>query len=162
MNIPVQPAQPDPLTRREFCAYACQAGSLLAAGTFAACGGSSTSPSSTNAPPLSAVSGTVSGRTISVAIDGASALAAVGSAATVQTSLGTFLISRTAQDSFSALTAICTHEQCTVSGFASNQFVCPCHGSRFTTAGAVANGPATRSLQSYATQFANGVLTFAV
>ena len=30
MNIPVVPVQPGPLTRREFCAYACQAASLLA------------------------------------------------------------------------------------------------------------------------------------
>ena len=162
MKIPVQPARPDPLTRREFCVYASQAASLLGAGTIAACGGSSTSPTSTSAPALSAVSGTVSGRTVSVSIDSGSALAAVGAAATVQTPLGTFLISRTAQDAFTALTAVCTHESCTITGYSGTQFVCPCHGSRFTTAGAVANGPATRSLQSYTTQFANGVLTFAV
>lgn len=160
MTVPVQPAQPDPLTRREFCAYACQAASLLGAGTFAACGGSSTSPTSTSAPALSVVPGTVSGRTVSLTIDAGSALAAVGAAATVQTSLGTFLISRTTQDSFTALSAICTHESCTITGYANSQFVCPCHGSRFTTAGAVANGPAARALQTYATQFANGVLTF--
>ena len=89
-------------------------------------------------------------------------LAAVNSAAMVQTSLGTFLLARTAQDTFSALTAVCTHEGCSVTGFASNQFVCPCHGSRFTTTGSVANGPATRALQQYTTQFANNVLTFTV
>jgi cytochrome b6-f complex iron-sulfur subunit len=138
------------------------AASLVGAGTFAACGGSSTSPSSTSAPALSAVSGTVSGRTVSVTIDSGSPLAAVGAAATLQTPLGTFLISRTAQDAFTALTAICTHESCTITGFSGSQFVCPCHGSRFTTGGAVANGPATRALQTYPTQFANGVLTFAV
>jgi len=162
VKSPAQEVQAAPLTRREFCAYACQAASVISAGTFAACGGSSTSPSSSTAPPLSTVSGTVSGRTVSVTIDGASPLAAVGAAATTQTSLGTFLISRTAQDAFTALTAVCTHESCTISGFASSQFVCPCHGSRFTTAGAVANGPATRALQSYPTLFSGGVLTFTV
>ena len=141
-----------PVSRREFCACACQTAALLAAGTFAACGGRSTSPSS-NAPQLGTVPGTVSGRTVS---------AAVNSAAMVQTSLGTFLLARTAQDTFSALTAVCTHEGCSVTGFASNQFVCPCHGSRFTTTGSVANGPATRALQQYTTQFANNVLTFTV
>ena len=150
-----------PVTRREFCACACQTAALLAAGTFAACGGSSTSPS-TNAPQLGTVTGTVSGRTVSVTVDAGSALAAVNSAAMVQTSLGTFLLARTAQDTFSALTAVCTHEGCSVTGFASNQFVCPCHGSRFTTTGSVATGPATRALQQYPTQFANSVLTFTV
>lgn len=147
-------------TRREFCAYACRGASLLAAGVVTACGGSPTSPS--NATPLSAVSGTVNGRTVSVSIDGAAALASVGSAAILQTSLGTFLVARTGQDTFSVLTATCTHEACTVTGFSGSQFVCPCHGSQFTTTGAVVNGPATRSLQSFAAQFSGGVLTFSV
>ena len=162
MKIPVQQAPAGELrTRREFCTYACQAATALAAGTLAACSSSPTSPS-TSAPQLSAVSGTVSGRTISIAVDSASALASVGSAASVQTSLGTFLVSRTAQDSFSAVTATCTHEGCAITGFASSQYVCPCHGSRFTTGGAVVNGPATRALQQYATQVANNVLSFTV
>ena len=149
------------VSRREFCACACQSAALIAAGTFAACGGNSTSPSS-NAPTLSTAPFTVSGRTVTVAVDSGSPLAAVNSAAMVQTPLGTFLVSRTAQETFSALTAVCTHEGCSVTGFSNNQYVCPCHGSRFTTAGSVANGPATRALQQYTTQFANGVLTFTV
>ena len=148
-------------TRREFCSYACQAASVIAVGAATACGGSPTAPS-TSAPPLSTVTGSVTGRTISVTVDAASPLTAVGSAATVQTGLGTFLLARTAQDAFSALTAICTHENCTITGFAAPQYVCPCHGSRYTTAGAVVNGPATRGLTSYPTQFANGVLTITV
>lgn len=165
-----QPEEPRPLvlhSRREFCAYACHAATLLAAGSLAACGGGGGSPSSPSsssgsAPQLGSVSGTVNGRTISVTVDGASALAATGAAATVQTSLGTFLIARTGTDTFSALTAICTHEACTVSGFTAGQFVCPCHGSRFNTTGGVINGPATRPLQQYPTSFASGVLTFTV
>jgi Rieske Fe-S protein len=156
VKSPVQTISPP--TRREFCASACQFASLAAAAGLAACG-SPSSPSST-APPLPSVSGTVSGRTVSVTIDGGSALAAVGSAAILQTSLGTFLVAHTGQDSFNVLTAICTHEQCTITGFSNNQFACPCHGSRYTTAGAVANGPATRALQQFASQFSNGILTF--
>ena len=97
---------------------------------------------------------------VSVTIDAASALAAVGSMAMVQTSLGTFLVAHTGQDTFTALTATCTHEGCTVTGFSGTRFVCPCHGSQFSTSGAVAMGPATRALQPFTTQFANGVLTF--
>ena len=94
---------------------------------------------------------------------GSSAFAAVGSLAMVQTSLGLFLLARTAQDAFSALTSVCTHEACAINGGAAgNQFVCPCHGSRFSTSGAVVNGPASRPLQQYPTQFANSVLTFTV
>lgn len=157
MNIPLSPV-PGP-TRREFCAYACQIASAVAAGALAGCGGSPTSPS---APQMASVAGTVNGRTISVAIDSASALAAVGSAAMVQSSLGTFLVSRTAQEAFTALTAVCTHESCTITGFDGNQYVCPCHGSRFTTSGTVVSGPAPRALRQFTTQFSNGVLMFTV
>ncbi len=152
---------PEIPTRREFCAYACQAASVLAVGAVAGCGGSPTSPS-TSAPPLTSVTGSVAGRAISVTIDAASPLASVGAGATVQTSLGTFLLARTAQDAFTAFSATCTHEACTITGFATSQFVCPCHGSRFSTAGTVINGPATRALPQFATQFTGGVLTFVV
>ena len=146
-------------TRREFCIHACQYASLVASGMVVACGGSPTSPSDTSAS-LSTVTATVSGRTVSVPVDSSSVLATVGAAAIAQTSVGAFLLSRTGQDSFTVLTATCTHEGCTVNGFASNQYVCPCHGSRYTTAGAVVTGPATRALQQFASQFTSGLLTF--
>ena len=92
-------------------------------------------------------------------IDAASPLASPGSAALVQSPLGTLLVSRTASDAFSALTATCTHEGCSITGFLDSSYVCPCHGSRFDTSGRVLNGPASRSLRQYQTQFANGVLT---
>lgn len=153
--------EPSSLTRREFCAHACQAASIVGAGMLAACG-SPTSPSSVNAPQLPSVNATVSGRVVTVNVDAASALGSVGSAAITQTSLGMFLIARTAQDTFTALTANCTHDRCTVSGYSNGRYVCPCHGSQFSTAGAVSQGPANRALASYTTQFANNVLTFSV
>ena len=153
---------PPPLpTRREFCVQACQAASMLAVGALTGCGGSPTAPS-TPAAPLTSVASTLAGRVVSVQVDGASPLAAVGSAAIVQTSLGSFLLTRTGQESFVALTATCTHEGCTVSGFASPQFVCPCHGSQFSSTGAVTKGPASRALQQYATQLAGSVVSFTV
>jgi Rieske Fe-S protein len=104
----------------------------------------------------------VNGSTVVVQIDSASPLAAVGGAAQVRSSAGIFLVTRTSPDACIALTATCTHEACEVSEFADQTFHCPCHGSRFTTSGAVVNGPADRPLRQYATQFANNVLTIAV
>lgn len=148
-------------TRRAFCTQACRTASLLAVGSLAGCGGSPSSPSNIiSAPPLPSATATVSARVVSVTIDATSPLASVGSAAIVQTSIGAFLVAHTAQDSFTALTAICTHEACTITGFTNSRFVCPCHGSQFTTNGAVATGPATLPLAQFATQYANGVLTF--
>jgi cytochrome b6-f complex iron-sulfur subunit len=160
MDTPIVlwPAQ----TRREFCVRTGQAAAMLAAGVVAGCGGGGTSPSSTNTPQLGTVAAAVAGRVVSVAVDGSSALNPVGSAVSVQTSLGPFLVAHTAQDTFVALTATCTHEGCTITGFGNNRFVCPCHGSQYSTSGGVVMGPASRSLQAYPTQFANGVLTFTV
>jgi cytochrome b6-f complex iron-sulfur subunit len=149
-------------TRREFCACACQAASLLAVGALAGCGGSSSPTNPTDAPMMSVVPSTLSGRVISITVDSASPLSAVGSAAMAQTSLGIFLVAHTGQDAFTALTSVCTHEGCTVTGFANNRYVCPCHGSQYTTSGTVVQGPAPRSLQQFPTQFANGVLTVTV
>lgn len=147
------------MKRREFVAQACQVASLATLGSILqSCSGSPSSPSR-NAPPLATVTGTVASGVVNATIDAASPLAAVGSAALVQSAAGNFLVARTAPDVFVALTAICTHEQCTVSGFESAHYVCPCHGSQYSTSGAVLQGPATRSLQSFATRFAGNVLT---
>ena len=146
------------LSRRTFCLHACQAASCLALGSLAqACGGGGSSPS--NVPQLSVVNGSVSGNTVVVQIDSSSPLAAVGGAAMVRSSGGAFLVARTGSDSFSALTTVCTHETCTITGFDSANYVCPCHGSKFTPTGRVVNGPANAPLRSFATVFANNVLT---
>lgn len=147
------------LTRRDFCAHTCRAAAALTLGGAAACGGKSpTSPS--GAPPLGSVSATVAGRVVTVAVDAASAIGTVGGAAVVQTGLGTFLVSRTSTAGFTVLTATCTHEACTVTGFEGGRYVCPCHGSQYSTSGDVLQGPAPRALQAFPAQFANGVLTF--
>jgi Rieske Fe-S protein len=151
-------------TRREFCVHACQTISLASiTGALQGCGGSPMSPASSSAAsPLQSVSGTAVNGTVVLTIDAASPLAMAGNAALVQSTLGNFLVTRTAQDSFTAVTAVCTHEACTVTGFENQTFVCPCHGSRYTTSGTVVNGPATQPLRQFAAAFANGVLTITV
>ena len=149
-------------TRREFCVHACQAVSVLSLGSvLQSCGGSPTAPSS-SVPLLPSINGTVTPGAVTIAIDAASPLSSAGSAALVQSTLGTFLVAHPAQGTFTALTAICTHEACEITGFESQMFVCPCHGSRYTTAGAVLNGPAPASLRRFATQFSNNILTITV
>ena len=146
-------------SRRAFCVQACQAVSCVALAALAeACGGGGGNGPS-NVPQLATVSGTASGSTVQVQIDSSSPLAAVGSAALVRSSSGLFLVSRTGDASFTALTSTCTHQTCTISGFDGGNYVCPCHGSRFTTAGRVVNGPASAPLRSFNTSFSNNVLT---
>lgn len=109
---------------------------------------------------LQTVASTVSGRTVSVPIDGTSPLANAGSAAATQTSIGRFLIAHAVQGTFNVMTATCTHEACTIDGFSNSRFMCPCHGSQFSNSGAVLVGPAPTPLPTFASSFANGVLTF--
>lgn len=52
---------------------------------------------------------------------------------------------------FTALDGVCPHQGCVVAfRNASNGFVCPCHDSRFTSAGARISGPATTGLERIA------------
>jgi cytochrome b6-f complex iron-sulfur subunit len=74
--------------------------------------------------------------------------------------VSSFLVFRASQSSFNVLTAVCTHEGCTVELFNGQLFVCPCHNSKYTTSGAVANGPAARALTTFPSTFAGDVLTF--
>jgi Rieske Fe-S protein len=150
-------------TRREFCVGAASFVSL--ATLLQGCGGSPTSADSNSSsvvPSLSTINASVSGGTVTLNVDAGSPLASVGSAALVQTSNGNFLVSHTAVDTFVALNAVCTHEGCTVSGFQSGRYVCPCHGSQFTTSGSVAQGPASSPLRQFATRVSGTTLTIVV
>jgi cytochrome b6-f complex iron-sulfur subunit len=148
------------VNRRDFCVHACQAMSVLAVGTaLPGCGGDSpTGPSGSSGSTLPTVSGAVTNRTVSVTVDAASPLATVGGTALVQSGLGSFLVTRISQDAFSALTAVCTHEGCTITNVSGQTFICPCHGSQFSTSGSVVKSPATRPLSTFATSFAGTTL----
>ena len=153
-------------SRRQFCAHACQAASLVAVGALLpACGGGDDdggNPTSPTTPvegsALSVLNGTVSGRTVTVTASGG--LATAGGAALIQSSLGSFLAFRSSQTSVTVLTATCTHEGCTVDHFNGQLYVCPCHGSKYTTGGQVANGPANRALTQFPATLAGDTVTF--
>ena len=89
-------------------------------------------------------------------------LSAPGAALLAEASLGGIyrfiLVSRTGADTFSAVNGTCTHEGCTVSLWASPLFVCPCHGSRYTVAGEVVQGPAPAALPRFGTELRGGDL----
>ncbi|MEM7390981.1 MAG: Rieske (2Fe-2S) protein, partial [Verrucomicrobiota bacterium] len=63
---------------------------------------------------------------------------------------GPFPISllRTGEGSYTACLMSCTHQLCTTI-YRESFYLCPCHGSRFTHAGKVTRGPATRDLTTY-------------
>ena len=89
-------------------------------------------------------------------------LANVGGAARVESTAGSFLVTRTGQDTFTVVTAICTHETCTITGLSGATYVCSCHGSRFSSGGQVLAGPATGSLRTFVTSFSGGTLSITV
>ncbi len=155
-------------TRREFCGGLCRtaaAGGVLS--TIPGCGGggggsSTTSPSGMTSPSLVRLTGTAVGNQVTVDIAAGSALAATGGQALVQAGSTSLLVARTGTSTFTALTAICTHEACLIANGDGGAFVCPCHGSRFDTTGRVLTGPAVSSLRSFATVFSGSSLTITI
>lgn len=59
---------------------------------------------------------------------------------------GFFLVRR--QGRIYAVTSTCTHMACTLTA-SSTQYICPCHGSHFTAAGKVLQGPAAVALPRF-------------
>lgn len=152
------------ISRRQFCAGACQMASCATLATIVtACGGDGSSPTSPSSPasPLSVVPSQFANSRVTVNVAG-TPLAAVGGAARVDSPAGLFLISRTSDTAFTAIDGTCTHEGCAITGAAGVEYVCPCHGSRYNRGGQVLEGPARSSLRQFATTFANDVLTISV
>ena len=150
------------VSRRRFCAGACQAASGATLATlFTACGGGSPTSPSGNVSTLGTIAGRFTTGRVDVTVAG-SALASEGGAAVIESIAGMFLLARTSATSFTAIDATCTHEGCTVTNTDGDQYVCPCHGSRYTRSGQVVHGPAMASLRRYTTSFNDGVVTIAI
>jgi len=66
---------------------------------------------------------------------------------------GNIIIIRSGDNSYLALSKVCTHQGCDVAyNHESGQLPCPCHGSVFSTTGDVINGPAETSLKKYSVE----------
>ena len=82
------------------------------------------------------------------------------------TSVGGFLISgsmiviNTGNNTYVALSKVCTHSGCSVTyNSSNNNLPCPCHGSLFSIDGSVLNGPATAPLRKYTVTVDGNILT---
>lgn len=63
-------------------------------------------------------------------------------------------------DAFTAVQVACTHQGTSINyNNAQGKFICPNHGSQFSTTGAVLLGPATQSLQVYKVSISGNTLT---
>lgn len=147
--------------RRAFCKRAVSLAALSGglAAILPGCGSGNNTSNSIPGDALPTVNGTVASGTVTVSIGAGSPLSAAGGQAMVTSSAGNFLITRTGDATFAALTANCTHQACVVSNHTGQSFVCPCHGSEFDASGRVLLGPAVAPLRQYQTQFAGNVLT---
>ncbi|WP_413452193.1 Rieske (2Fe-2S) protein [Georgenia phoenicis] len=86
----------------------------------------------------------------------------VGESLAVRTSEGAeVVLTRVSEDEVVALSAVCTHQGCTVVR-EDEDLSCPCHGSRFAVAdGAVLTGPAEEPLPRLEVRIESGVITTA-
>lgn len=86
----------------------------------------------------------------------------VGESVGVRTSEGAeVVVTRVSEDEVVALSAVCTHQGCTVVR-EDEDLSCPCHGSRFAVAdGAVLNGPAEEPLPRVEVRIESGAVVTA-
>ena len=157
------------ITRRRFFVRIIQGTALLSIpsiiGSFLeSCTNMNNPVGSGNTSSLAQIQGNTSGNIVSLTVDSSSPVAKTGTAALVNYSGGQLLIDHPSDTQFNAFTSICTHAGCTVSGYdtSNNQFVCPCHGSRFDVNGHVAQGPASAALRQFQTKFSNNLLTITI
>ena len=121
------------------------------AACFAAC--SKTTNSSVTVTPPAVGS-------VNVSIDLNSQLASVGSSLIQSGIIVTRLAAGNTSTSFTALQVACTHEGTSIQFEpGNNDFICPNHGSRFSTTGSVINGPATMDLKKYSIQISGNTMT---
>jgi len=152
-------------SRREFVAHTCQAGAcaVLGAGLIQLLEGCGVNdPDVPNVPDLPVIQTTLSSGVITLTVDSASPLSDVGGAALVRYGSGSLLAAHTAQDTFVAVTAVCTHQSCEITGFGDQRYTCRCHGSQFTTSGQATRGPASNPLRLYPTEFSTNELKITV
>lgn len=94
--------------------------------------------------------------TIDLTLSAYAALGTIGG----YTYKGDIMVFRTGENTYLALSKICTHQGCDVTyNHANGNVPCPCHGSLYTTAGVVINGPAPANLKRYTISKNGNILT---
>jgi Rieske Fe-S protein len=89
-------------------------------------------------------------------------LTMIGGAMLIDTSTDTIMVIRASDTQVLALSAICTHDSCSMNFDATHsQITCPCHGSVFDEQGAVVKGPARRPIKVYQASLTNNTITVA-
>jgi len=133
--------------RKVLTTGAAVAGAAAGAVALTACGSDGSPSGSTAAPPAAAP-----GETLTALSD-----IQVGQAKAAKTADGKdVIVTRTAEGTAAAFSAICTHQGCAVVPEGA-ELKCPCHNSIFDAAtGAVKKGPADQPLPSIAVKVTNG------
>ncbi|MBL3667821.1 Rieske (2Fe-2S) protein [Streptomyces sp. M2CJ-2] len=69
------------------------------------------------------------------------------------------VVSRGADDSFTAYSTVCTHASCAIGKLEGTKLICPCHGSEFdATTGKVLREPAVAPLTPLSVEVRNGTI----
>jgi len=153
-------------TRREFLMRS--AGTLAIISTsglvstiISSCSGSGPSGPDT-VTQLNIIQGTVSNNEISIGLGASSPVKEKNTRVLIEyaNSSQAILIEHNSDDTFRAISGVCTHQGCFVTDFDSTKsmFVCACHGSRFDLNGNVVQGPAPSKLIEYSTRMENNSL----
>ena len=153
------------ITRREFFNKSAVTIAVISTSGFIStiinsCSNNPTDPG--NPTPLSTIQGTVANNQVTVSLGSSSPIADKNTRALVKynNDSGALLVEHNSDDTYKALSGICTHQHCVVSNFdgGNSVFVCPCHNSRFDLNGNVVQGPASTKLRVYSTIVENNSL----
>ena len=153
------------VSRREFfvksaAAIAIASTSGLISTIITSCSNNPTDP--VNTTPLSTIQGTVVNNEITISLGSSSPIVSKNTRALVEynNGSGAIIVEHNSDDTYRAISGICTHQGCIVSDFDGNSsvFVCPCHNSRFDLNGNVTQGPASTKLSTYNTRVENNSL----
>jgi cytochrome b6-f complex iron-sulfur subunit len=109
-------------------------------------------------------SGPLPGGSVTIKLADYAGLATIGQPVEIRTSSGASLgvaAVRMGASSFIALGMACTHEGTKVN-IQGQIFDCPNHGARFSSSGAVTNGPATRALAQRTVAFDQSLQTLTI
>lgn len=139
------------MERREFLGNFTGPVLVACAACMGACskGGTSTNTGGVN-PPVNA----------NITVNLATSLLSVGSSVVQEGVIIVRLATSNVPASFTAVQVACTHEGTSINfNPSSNQFVCPNHGSTFSTSGAVTLGPAAKALKQYTVSITGDTLT---